>query len=152
MAAIRRLLCTSCCILASRSRSIRPGPLIWRISYFQIVTIDDSDLFCRAFVSFITCAYLSRRVLQGIFAHNISFGGSALRWTEMTIHFQQMYFFVHLSFGLLLFRLAPCSLVDLTHSAEKQRHSRVGDYCCLSTLFCQKTIKNETIRNPYAKH
>lgn len=115
--------------------------LLWRRSYIQVFETYNSDLLHEPSASFISQASFPRSVSQGIFAENTWIGRCVLRWTSMMLHFQQNSSTAHLSFGLPLLRLLVFILVEITYSADEQRHNLVGDYLQLLNLCVNKQRK-----------
>lgn len=117
MSVIQRLSLVSSLYLARLDVYRRPFPLHWPRSYIHVVKIDNFYLLRRASISFIPQAPFPRKVLQYILSHNTLVEGRVLRWTQMTLNFQEKRSFAHHhSFALPRFRFVPCCVVEGSHS------------------------------------
>lgn len=102
-------------------QSLRPSPLLLQRSLFQVVKIDDIDLFSRASFLFSVCFSSAEPSLINFLTEH-RYWRKSFRWSELMLVFQEQGSFAHLSFSLLLLRFVPCIVVGRTHGSDEQRN------------------------------
>lgn len=119
----------------------RPGPLLWRSSYFNFVIVEAFDLWGRASVPFLPYSLQSRSVLQCILFSIKFLGRSALHGNQnaswplahdasLTLHhFSPIFCFFH------------CVIVKRTHNRLKKGDNVVRYNPCLHNISIEKLRK-----------
>lgn len=145
MAAICRLLCTSCYYLVECGIYRRSYLLLRRRIYSSVIKTYNYDLLLSVSVCFNQQFSFFRSVLQNILAQKTSMGRRVLHWIDVMLNFQQKSTFAHLSAGLPLLTFVRSIVGETTHNSDNQRRNRVVDHFRLQYLCVRNQCKGRNL-------